>query len=190
MASWETAWRLARPVLAGLLLAILLLRLFEERLVFFPTRHTASDLKPTDVGVQAEEVFLTTSDGVRLHAWWAPAPGAIHTLLLLHGNAGNLSDRLETIGFLQKLSSNVLAVDYRGYGRSEGRPSEEGVYRDAEAAYDYLTRERRVPPERLVVLGQSLGTAVAVDLATKRKLAGLILESGFPSAPRVVQRVF
>lgn len=193
MTNLATFWGLLRAVLVGLLLAVLLLRVFEDRLVFFPVPASSADMKPADVGLQAEEVFLATSDGVRLHAWLAPtkegrAAALAPTILYFHGNAGNLSDRLETIAFLRTLPANVLAVDYRGYGQSEGRPSEEGVYRDAEAAYDYLTRERGVAPERIVVLGQSLGTAVAVDLATKRPVAGLILESGFPSAPRLAQR--
>ena len=135
---------------------------------------------------------------MRIHAWWAPsyakapegkeAPGAARTILYFHGNAGNLSLRLPNIGWLQQLPANVLAVDYRGYGKSEGKPTEEGVYRDAEASYDYLVRERKVPPEQVVVVGQSLGTAVAVDVASKRKVAVVILEAGFPSAKRVAQR--
>lgn len=188
MPSWETVWGLVRAVLVGLLLAVLLLRVFEDRFIFFPTPYTPGEAKPQDYGIQVEEVFLTTSDGVRLHGWWAASPGAADTILLLHGNAGNLRDRIENIGFLQQLPANVLALDYRGYGKSEGRPSEEGVYRDVQAAYDYLTRGRGVPAERLVVLGQSLGTAVAVDLVSKRRVAGLVLESGFPSARRVAQR--
>ncbi|MFQ5663766.1 MAG: alpha/beta hydrolase [Terriglobia bacterium] len=188
MPSVETLWGLARAVLVGVLLAVLLLRLFEERLVFFPDGHASGEGNPEERGVEAEDVYFTTSDGVRLHAWWAPGADARVTLLYFHGNAGNLTNRIENIGFLQQLPANVLAVDYRGYGRSQGRPSEAGVYRDAEAAYDYLQRERGVPPERLVVLGQSLGVAVGVELARKREVAGLILEAGFPSARRVVQR--
>ncbi|MFQ5778212.1 MAG: alpha/beta hydrolase [Terriglobia bacterium] len=193
MSSAETLWALARAVLIGLLLAILLLRLFEERLVFFPNQFATGEWDPAAHGVQAEDVYFTTSDGLRLHGWLAPtkegwASESTPTILYFHGNAGNLTNRIDNIGFLQQLGLNVLAVDYRGFGKSEGRPTEEGIYRDAEAAYDYLVRERGLPPERLVVLGQSLGVAVAVDLATKRKVAGLILEAGFPSARRVVAR--
>lgn len=203
MPSAETLWGLLRAVLLGVLLSVLLIRLFEERFVFFPDLGAGGDSKPEDFGVRVEDVFLTTSDGVRLHAWWAPAyapdsrgsggqaaagAGARYTILLFHGNAGNLSHRIENIGFLQQLPANVLAVDYRGYGKSEGRPTEEGIYLDALAAYDYLTRERSLHPEQIVVLGQSLGTAVAVDLAAKRPLAALILEGGFPSARRAAQR--
>jgi len=201
--SAETLWGLGRAVLLGLLLLVLLVRMFEERLVFFPDRYATNEWDPSRMGVEVEDVFLTTSDGVRLHAWWAPAssfakatedkpaeqaPGTALTILYFHGNAGNLTNRIENIAFLRQLPANVLAVDYRGYGKSEGRPTEAGVYLDAQAAYDYLFHERGVVPDQLVVLGQSLGVAVAVDLASKRPVAGLILEGGFPSAGRVVQR--
>jgi len=182
----ETFWGVGRAVLVGLLLAVLLLRLFEDRLIFFPDLFS-EDVDPARAGVPVEDVFFTTSDGVRLHGWYSAAEGATHTILYFHGNAGNLAGRIDNIGFLRQLPANVLAVDYRGYGKSQGRPTEAGVYRDAEAAYDYLTRQRRVPPEQLYVLGQSLGSAVAVDLASKRPVAGVILEAGFPSARRVAQ---
>lgn len=193
MPSAETLWGLGRAVLLGLLLLVLLIRLFEERLVFFPDRYATNEWDPGRMGVEVEDVFFTTSDGVRLHAWWAPrpaeqAPATALTILYFHGNAGNLTNRIENIAFLQQLPANVLAVDYRGYGKSEGRPTEAGVYLDAQAAYDYLFHERGVVPDHLVVLGQSLGVAVAVDLASKRPLAGLILEGGFPSAGQVVQQ--
>jgi fermentation-respiration switch protein FrsA (DUF1100 family) len=185
--SAETLWALLRAVLIGLLLAVLLIRLFEDKLVFFPDRFAAGTWDPAEYGVPAEDVFFTTSDAARLHAWWAPAAEARYTLLYFHGNAGNLTNRIDNVGFLQRLPANVLAVDYRGYGKSEGKPSEQGIYLDALAAYDYLIGERGIAPERIVVLGQSLGTAAAVDLAHQRRVAGLILEAGFPSARRVAQ---
>ncbi|HXE74886.1 MAG TPA: alpha/beta hydrolase [Candidatus Xenobia bacterium] len=184
----ETAWNLARALLIGLLLLILLLRVFEDRFIFFPEPSRPSDLTPAQAGVEVEDVFITTSDAVRIHAWWATGENATRTVLYFHGNAGNLSLRLPNIGWLQQLPANVLAVDYRGYGKSEGKPTEEGVYRDAEAAYDYLVGERKIPPEQIVVLGQSLGSAVAVDVASKRRVSALILEGGFPSAGRVAQQ--
>jgi hypothetical protein len=188
MLTWEAMWGLARAVLVGLLLAVLLLRLFEDRLIFFPDLFS-KDVDPGKAGVPVEDVFLITSDGVRLHGWFAAAEAGAGapTILYFHGNAGNLAGRIDNIGFLRRLPANVLAVDYRGYGKSEGRPTETGVYRDAEAAYDYLVKGRAVKPERLFVLGQSLGSAAAVDLASKRPVAGVILEAGFPSARRVAQ---
>ena len=185
--SAETAWGIARVLLVALLLVILLIRVFEDRMVFFPEPARSSDQTPAQAGVKVEDVFLTTSDGVKIHTWWAETPGAQRTVLYFHGNAGNLSLRLPTIGWLQQLPANVLAVDYRGYGKSEGRPTEEGVYRDGEAAYDYLVREHKIPAEQIVVLGQSLGTTVAVDVASKKPVGAVILEAGFPSAKRVAQ---
>jgi fermentation-respiration switch protein FrsA (DUF1100 family) len=184
----ETIWNLARPLLIALLLAVLLIRLFEDKMIFFPDRFAAGTWDPAEYGVQTEDAFFTTSDGLRLHSWWAPAAGeASHTIIYFHGNAGNLTNRIDNVGFLQRLPANVLAVDYRGYGRSEGRPSERGIYLDALAAFDYLTKERGIPPEQIVVLGQSLGSAAATELARKRRVAGVILEAGFPSARRVAQ---
>ena len=185
--SAETAWGIARVLLVALLLVILLIRVFEDRMVFFPEPARSSDQTPAQAGVKVEDVFLTTSDGVKIHTWWAETPGAQRTVLYFHGNAGNLSLRLPTIGWLQQLPANVLAVDYRGYGKSEGKPTEEGVYRDGEAAYDYLVREHKIPAEQIVVLGQSLGTTVAVDVASKKPVGAVILEAGFPSAKRVAQ---
>jgi len=185
--SAETLWGIARAVVVALLLVILLIRVFEDRMVFFPEPSLPSDMTPAQAGVQVENVFLTTSDGVKVHCWWAETPGAQRTVLYFHGNAGNLSARLPTIGWLQQLPANVLAVDYRGYGKSEGQPTEEGVYRDGEAAYDYLVREHKIPPEQIVILGQSLGTTVAVDVASKKPVGAVILEAGFPSAKRVAQ---
>jgi fermentation-respiration switch protein FrsA (DUF1100 family) len=186
--SLETIWNLARPLLIGILLAVLLIRLFEDKMIFFPDSFAAGTWNTADYGVETEDAFFPTSDGLQLHAWWAPAAGETsHTIIYFHGNAGNLTNRIDNVGFLQRLPANVLAVDYRGYGRSEGRPSEQGIYLDALAAYDYLTKERSIPPEQVVVLGQSLGSAAATDLASRRRLAGVILEAGFPSARRVAQ---
>ena len=208
--SWDTAWMLARPVVVALLLVILLLRMFEDRMIFFPFGPETGSWDTSAMGLETEDVFLTTEDGVKIHSWWASAPQlappaagnavpdpaetgspekAVPTILYFHGNAGNLADRVDNILFLTELPANVLAVDYRRYGKSEGPfPTEEGVYRDARAAYDYLVTERGIDPARLVVLGQSLGTTVAVNLAAEREVAGLILEAGFPSAPRFAQR--
>jgi fermentation-respiration switch protein FrsA (DUF1100 family) len=188
----ETIWNLARPLLIALLLAVLLIRLFEDKMIFFPDRFAAGTWDPAEYGVQTEDAFFTTSDGLRLHSWWAPAAGeASHTIIYFHGNAGNLTNRIDNVGFLQRLPANVLAVDYRGYGRSEGRPSERGIYLDALAAFDYLTKERGIPPEQIVVLGQSLGSAAATELARKRRVAMLlpgisyIIRSKFDSAAKL-----
>ena len=177
-------------VLVAYLAVLLLLRLFEKQFIFFPSfpGRLSGDWKPS--GLPVEDVWLHASDGVTLHAWWIPAPGAEFTFIAFHGNAGNITHRADVYGFLRELPANVLAVEYRGYGRSEGSPDEQGLYRDAEAAYDYLTRERGIPPRRIIPYGQSLGSAVAADLASKREVGGLVLEAPFASGKAVARRVY
>lgn len=148
------------------------------------------DLMPERLGLVAEEVSLLTEDGVRIHAFWLPSPGAGRAVLFLHGNAGNASHRLPNAAELQALGTNVLLVDYRGYGHSEGHPSEAGVYADARAGLVHLQEERGVPEERIIVFGRSLGGAVAVDLAQGRPLAGVILESTWSTLSAVAKPLF
>lgn len=152
-----------------------------DRMIFQPTRGVA--MTPEALGIDASELFLTADDGVGLHAFWVPtkAPALGLSLLFLHGNAGNASHRLPLAAELARLGVDVLLLDYRGYGRSQGRPSEAGVARDARAGLDFLRDEGRRAPEQIVVMGHSLGGAVAVELAAGRPLAGLILQSTFTS---------
>ena len=146
---------------------------------------------PADVGLRYEDVRLTASDGVELHGWFVPAGGdARGTLLFFHGNAGNISHRLESIRQFHDLGLDVLIVDYRGYGQSEGSPSEQGTYRDAEAAWEYLTEERDVAPSRLVVFGRSVGGAVGAWLAAHREPGALIVESSFSSLPALAAELY
>jgi pimeloyl-ACP methyl ester carboxylesterase len=168
----------AALAVAVVLLAFMLGRLV-DRMIFHP--EPGIELRPEDVGVHGEEIYLTTEDGVRIHAFFLPSPGASRAILFLHGNAGNASHRLPNAAELMRSNSHVLLLDYRGYGLSEGRPDEAGVYADARAGLTYLQDEIGVPQERTVVFGRSLGGAVAVDLVQDRAIAGLILESTFPS---------
>jgi hypothetical protein len=149
-------------------------------MIFQPT--SGVDLRPEQVGLSGEDVFLEAADGVRIHGFWLPAEGATRALLFLHGNAGNASHRLPNAAELVALGTNVLLLDYRGYGLSDGSPSEAGVYADARAGLGYLIEERGIPEDRIVVFGRSVGGAVAVDLVQDRAIAGLILESTFTSA--------
>jgi len=169
------------------LVAGALLYLGQRRLVYFPTRATVAT--PDMWGLAYEEVWLRTSDGVKLHGWFVPAEGARAYVVFCHGNAGNISHRLESLEIFHKLGLATLVFDYRGYGRSEGRPTEEGTYRDAEAAWDYLVGERGVAQEKVVVFGRSLGGPIAAHLAATREPGALILESTFTSAPEVAQRM-
>ena len=161
------------------------LRWFEHAVTFQPVRYDAKQGWKQPTG--ATDVWLTTSDGLKLHGWFfatnnAPAP-ATATIIFFHGNGGNISN----VGWVGQLLSsrgfNVLLLDYRGYGRSEGDVAgEQGLYADADAGYQYVTQTRGVAPESVAVYGQSLGTAVAADLASRKQCAALILESGFSSA--------
>ncbi len=158
-----------------------------DRLVYFPTREHDGGT-PRALGLEYENVSLTASDGVRLHGWYVPADTPLRTVLLLHGNAGNISHRLDKLAVLNDLGVSVFLLDYRGYGRSEGSPDEAGTYRDAEAAYIWL-RERGIEPPQLMVYGESLGGPIATDLATRQPVGGLILESS-PSSILAVAQYF
>jgi pimeloyl-ACP methyl ester carboxylesterase len=174
------------PILALVGFALLPFSLL-DRLIFQPSPGV--DLAPEVLGIDAESIFLETEDGIRIHAFYLPSPGGSRALLFLHGNAGNASHRLPNAAELAALGTDVLLLDYRGYGLSEGRPSENGVYADARAALAHLQSERGFPPERIVVFGRSLGGAVAVELAAGRPLAGLILESTFTSVSDMARGV-
>lgn len=159
----------------------------QERIVFLPTKELGAT--PAARGLEYREVRLATADGERLHGWLVPAEPARATLLFLHGNAGNVSHRLESLRQFHELGLSVLIFDYRGYGNSTGSPSEAGTYRDAEAAWRYLVGERGLSPRDIVVFGRSLGGAVAVDLATRHTPAGLILESTFRSGAAMARHI-
>jgi fermentation-respiration switch protein FrsA (DUF1100 family) len=136
----------------------------------------------------AEDVWLRAADRVRIHGWWIPKAEARVATLYLHGNAGNITHRGSHIRAITAAGSAVLIIDYRGYGKSEGRPEEQGLYLDAEASYVHLL-ERGYRPEQIVAHGESLGSAVAVDLAARRRCGGLVLEAPFTSARQVAARV-
>jgi len=177
-------------VLIGYVLLLILVRLFEARLIFFPNYPDRMDGDWHPPVLPVQDVWLTAADGVKLHAWWIPHELAKVTFLAFHGNASNIANRAPIYEFLHDAPANVLAVEYRGYGRSEGRPSEAGIYRDADAGYDYLVSTKGIEPGSIISFGQSLGTTVATHLAAHRPVAGLVLEAAFPSASRVAQQVY
>ncbi len=156
-----------------------LLDLFQSRLIYFPSRAYA--YTPQDVGLAFEEITLQASDGIRLAAWYVPNPQAKGSVLFCHGNAGNISDRLIQLKLLVGLGYNVLLFDYRGYGNSEGSPTEQGTYLDAEAAWRFLTKDKTRPPEAIALFGESLGGAVAIELALRYRPGALMVESTFTS---------
>jgi fermentation-respiration switch protein FrsA (DUF1100 family) len=177
-------------IAAVLLLTVLGIRLCENSFVYHPPRFPEGFPPPELYGRQVEEVWLTTLDRVRVNAWYLPNPTSERALLWFHGNAENIGHGLEHLGFYSRLGVNILAVDYRGYGKSEGSPNEAGVYRDADAAYDYLIQERHIQPQNIFVFGHSLGGAVAIDLAARRECGGLIVQSSITSIRDMARRMF
>jgi fermentation-respiration switch protein FrsA (DUF1100 family) len=176
---------------AALLLTILTAAC--DGLPFHPVREIT--LTPAAAGLPYEDLFLDTADGERVAAWFIPAasgprPDRAGTLLFFHGNAGNLSHRLESIGVFHDLGLNTLIIDYRGFGRSTGKPSVQGTLRDARAAWNWLRERKGCRPEDLVIFGRSLGGAVAADLAAELHPAALILESTFTSLHAVGKDLF
>jgi len=149
---------------------LVLVFVFQSQLVFFPGTGREVVVTPQTYGLVFEAVGIQTADGETLQAWWVPAEGARGTVLFFHGNAGNISHRLDYLLMFNRLRHSTLIVDYRGYGRSTGTPSEEGTYRDAEAAWDYLRHARLAQPRDVVIAGESLGAAVATWLAAKISL--------------------
>jgi fermentation-respiration switch protein FrsA (DUF1100 family) len=160
----------------------------ENFFVFFPQSHL--DQKPEDLHLKYKEVFFDTEDGRKLHGWLFPLPEKSPLILFFHGNAGNISHRLDNVRLLLNQGLSVFIFDYRGYGKSTGRPSEKGLYRDGIAAYDHLVREEHITSENIVLFGRSLGAAVAVDIALKREVKALILESAFTSTKDMAKTMF
>ena len=160
----------------------------QPSMIFFPLHSLSAT--PADWGLEYEEVPLRSADGADLHGWYIPAPGSVRALLFLHGNAGNISHRGDSLAIFHRLGFNILIFDYRGYGRSEGSPSEEGVYLDAAAAWHFLRGEKGFGAGQITLFGRSLGGAVAARLAAEVKPAALILESTFSSAKDIAAAIF
>ncbi|GGX89421.1 alpha/beta hydrolase [Litchfieldella qijiaojingensis] len=170
-------------------LVVALVWAFQDRLLYLPyaREHIAT---PADRGMAWESVRLKTSDGLTLDAWWVPAENTRGSLLFFHGNAGNISHRLASIEQFHRLGLSVLIVDYRGYGKSEGSPSETGTALDARAAWRWLSEERGIAAGEIVLFGRSLGAAVAAELGREVTPAALVLESPFRSVPELAQRLY
>lgn len=162
---------------------------FERSLVFLPIKYPEGnwEVRPAS----AEDVFFTADDGTRLHGWYAAHEDPLAVILFAHGNAGNITHRADVLQRLHRdLHCTVLMFDYRGYGKSEGKPSEEGVLQDGRAARDFLAQRAGIDRSDLVLMGRSLGTAVAVDLAARDGARALVLYSAFPSMPDVAADLY
>ncbi|MFN0157530.1 MAG: alpha/beta hydrolase [Bacteroidota bacterium] len=184
--------RLALVITLGVLVFVYLLfaaflYVSQDRFVFFPFKEITAT--PEAIGLQFEDVQLTTADGLRLGAWFIPADST-SVVLFCHGNGGNISSLLEYIKTLHRLGHSVFVFDYRGYGTSEGEPGEGGMYRDVEAAWSYLATERGFTSKKIVVVGLSLGGPVAAYIASQETPQALILQSTFTSLPAMAARAY
>ena len=175
-------------ILVGLFVLNGWMYLQQAGMTFYPDRLLSAT--PASWGLEYEDVFLTAEDGVKLHGWYIPRQGSDRVLLFLHGNAGNISHRGESIAVFHRLGLNVLIFDYRGYGQSQGEPSERGLYQDAAAAWHYLIGTRGFDGEDIILFGRSLGGVVAANLASEVQAGGVILESTFSSARDVAGSLF
>ncbi len=170
-----------------LLIFLIGIRLIERRSIYFPLANLTNN--PSDIGLNYRSVYFHTSDQKKLKAWFIPREGAEFTVLFSNGNAGNISYRLEKIALLHQLGLNVFIYDYRGYGKSQGSPSEEGLYKDIRGAYDYLLNQLGVSQDEIILYGESLGGAVAIDLASQKPVRAIIVEGTFSSVKEMARRV-
>ena len=171
-------------------LLLLLIFLFQARLIYFPNVGRELAATPRDAGLDYEDVQLRGADNVVLNGWWVPTRDARGAVLILHGNAGNISHRIGYLTLFNRLHYATLLIDYRGYGKSGGSPSEEGTYRDAEAAWLHLVETRKVNARDIVIVGESLGGAVATWLAAKYAPRALIIASAFTSVPDLGAQIY
>ena len=169
---------------------VLLLFVFQSRLLYFPDIGRDVSTTPRAAGLEFEEVWLDVEPGVRLHGWFVPRVQPKGVALVLHGNAGSIALRIDWLRMFHELGYASFVIDYRGYGRSTGSPNEQGTYADAQAAWDYLVRTRRWWPSDIVVLGESLGGAIAASLVARTAPRALILQSAFTSVPDVAAKVY
>lgn len=162
---------------------------FQRNRTFLPDRFPNGIWDPSPFGLTAQDVWFYAADDVELHGWWIRHPKAQGTVLYCHGNTGNIAQQIGIFRYLQRLKINLFAFDYRGYGRSSGRPSEKGLFRDVRAAYDHLVGPLGQDPGKIILFGHSLGGAVAIDCALDRPVAGLVVQSTFTHL-RAMARAF
>ncbi len=157
----------------------------ESFFVFFP--EASFEATPNELNLQYEDVYFPTKDGEKLHGWFFPLDKESPIILFCHGNAGNISHRLENVELLLDQKIQVLIFDYRGYGKSSGSPSEKGLYLDGLAAYDYLTKRRAFMANNIILFGRSLGAAVAIEISLRREVRSLIIEGAFTSTKEMAR---
>ena len=182
--------KLIYVVVAGYGLLVLIVYLMQGRMLYLPDMPGRTlTMTPIDVGMDYEDIFIETADGVTLHGWFIVGQSS-RVLLFFHGNAGNISHRLDSIRLFRKLGLSVLIIDYRGYGQSGGKITEGGIYRDADAAWRYLLEDRGLSASDIILFGRSLGASVAARLAAQHRPLALIVESSFTSIPDIAQELY
>lgn len=184
-------WKLVIIGLAAYAALSIYIYFMQSALIFYPNmpgRKLVST--PENIGLDYQNIEFITEDNIKLHGWFIPSKKAKATVLFFHGNAGNISHRLDSIEIFHRLELNVFIIDYRGYGQSEGKISEKGSYRDAEAAWRYLSNTQGTKGEQIIIFGRSLGASIASWLASKHTPAALIIESAFSSVPSMGQRLY
>lgn len=171
----------------GIIVMFLYIKYIEKSSIFFPSKELM--ITPEYIQLPFEDVYITTKDNFKINGWFIPNKNTQYTILFFHGNGGNIGDRLEKIRLLYQLQVNIFIIDYKGYGKSQGSPSEKGLYLDAEGAYNYLVNDRRIRPEHIILYGESLGGTVAAHLASVVDVGALILEGTF-SRGRDMAKIF
>lgn len=175
----SVVWSVVLVIVITYSILALTLYFMQPKFVYSPVREVT--YTPADMDLDYEKAVFKTADNLSLEGWYIPAPNARFTVLFCHGKGGNMTHRLDTISFFYELGLNCFIFDYRGYGNSQGRPSEEGTYLDAAAAYKWLSQRKNIKPENVVLFGRSLGGSIAAQLASKISARGLVLESSFTS---------
>lgn len=187
----SNVWSIVLLVAGGYVALLLFLYFYQSHLLYLPNLPSREILATPDaLDLAFERVTIVTGDGITIDGWFLPVRQARGVLLFFHGNAGNISHRLDSLKVFNDLGLSTLIFDYRGYGRSRGQPTEEGTYRDAEAVWRYITEERHTAPRDVVLFGRSLGAAIAAYLATVHTPGALIIESGFTSVPDLAAEVY
>lgn len=175
-------------ILAGYALLLGAMYLFQDRLIFLPSSELI--VTPRQAGLQAEDIWIDTNDGERLHGWFFLNEEAEYVVVMSHGNAGNISGRIDIAKLLNGVGVSILLYDYRGYGQSSGKPSEEGVYIDVESVVNYLKAEKGFSERQMIMYGRSMGGAVASYAATKFDVSGLVLDSAFKNLKAMVKDLY
>jgi len=175
-------------ILGLVILVFFYVKFMEKKGIYFP--YPKIEQTPQDLGLKYQDIYIKTSDGFILNGWFIPAEDSKYTIIFFHGNAGNISHRLDKISIFHKLGLNTFIFDYRGYGKSKGTPNEKGLYIDAEAVYKYLLNELKIPQNKIILYGESLGTAIAIKLASEEKVKAVILEGAFSRGKDMAKRIY